>query len=391
MGTSSDVIVVGGGISGTSIAFHLAQRGARVTLVEKDFVASGPTGRSSAIIRQHYSHEVTVRMALNSLHVWQHFRELVGGECGYTQTGFLLGARAVDLDSLKANIALQQRVGINTRFVDAAEMRAIEPELSTEGIVGAAYEPESGYADPAAAANAYAAAARRLGATLVQDTPVTAIDSAGGRVTGVHTARGDLSAGAVVVAAGPWTPRLFQTVGIEIPITAARIQVAFYRWPAGFEAHTVYSDFIIQIYARPESGRQFMVGSIEPEEAGDVVPDPDRFNQQLDYDVAGKFAERLAQRYPTMQHGTFSNGYAALYDVTPDWHMLIDEAPGVRGLFCCAGGSGSNFKSGPAVGEMVARLVLDGRAANDDVNFFRLDRFALGQLRRGQYESHIVG
>lgn len=391
MSTTSDVIVVGGGISGTSTAFQLAQRGARVTLVEKNFIASGPTGRSSAVIRQHYSHEVTARMALRSLRVWQNFRERVGGECGFTQTGFLLGARAEDLDGLKANIAFQQSVGIDTRFVSAAEMREIDPHLSTEGIVGAAYEPESGYADPAAAANSFAAAARRLGATILQDTTATAIQATAGRVTGIRTNHGDLSAGAVVVAAGPWTPRLFQTVGIEIPIVASRIQVAFYQWPQGFEGRTVYADFVVQMYIRPEGGRQFMVGSVEPEEAEDVVENPDAFNEQVDYPIVNKFAERLAHRYPAMQQGTFSNGYAALYDITPDWHMIIDEMPGISGLYCCAGGSGSNFKTGPAVGEMVTRLVLDGRSAEDDVNFFRLDRFARGQLRRGKYESSIVG
>ncbi len=390
MPSTTDVIVVGGGINGTSIAFNLAKRGVKVTLVEKNFIASGPTGRSSAIIRQHYSNEVTARMALRSLRVWQNFKDAVGGEAEFKQAGFMLGAREKEINELKANIAMQQAVGINTRFVTPKEMKELEPEINLEGIVGAAYEPESGYADPASAANSYATAARQLGATILQDTSVTSIGTAGARVTGVTTTKGTLSAGAVVVAAGPWTPKLFKTVGIDVPITASRVQVVLYRWPAGFRGHMVYSDFVEQVYVRPE-GKQMMVGSVEPKEAEDVVANPDQFNEQVDYAVVTKFAERIAHRYPKMESGAYTKGYSALYDITPDWHPIIDEMPGIAGLYCCAGGSGSCFKMGPAIGEMVAALVVNGKHADDDVNLFRFARFEQGEFVKGKYEANIVG
>lgn len=391
MSSTSDVIVVGGGINGTSIAFNLARRGVRVTLIEKDFIAAGPTGRSSAIVRQHYSNEVTARMALRSLRVWQNFDDVVGGEAGFTQTGFLLAASEENLDALKANIALQQGVGIDTRFVSPAEMRELEPHVSTDGVAGAAYEPEGGYADAAAAANAFATAARRLGATIRQGTLVTAIEAEAGRVTGVVTSEGPIAAGAVIVAAGPWTPLLSKRAGIELPISACRVQVCFYQWPAEFRGHMVYADFVNRIYLRPETGRQMLVGSVDPAEAEDRVDDPDNFNERPDFEMVTLFAEQAANRYPDMQRGVSAGGYASVYDLTPDWHPIIDELPGVRGLYCCAGGSGHAFKLSPAIGEMVAGLVVDGKHPADDVQLFRFDRFARDELVRGKYEYSIAG
>lgn len=391
MSTATDVLIVGGGITGTSIAFNLAKRGVRVTLAEKNFIASGPTGRSSAIIRQHYSNAVTARMALRSVRIWQNFDDAVGGTADFKQTGFMLGARPEDLNGLQANLALQQSIGINTRFVTPAEMKELEPQLSTDGLVGGAYEPEAGYADPAAAATAFAAAARRFGATILQDTPVLSILTNGNRVTGVTTPKGELAAGAVIVAAGPWTGQLFKTVGIDLPITASRVQVCFYRWPPGFSGHMIYSDLITQVYLRPEGGRQMLVGSIAPKEAEDHVDDLEHVNEQADYTAVTQFAESIAQRYPDMQRGFAAGGYASVYDITPDWNPILDEVPGIRGLYCCAGGSGHCFKMGPAIGEMVAARVVDGKHPDDDINLFSFDRFARGQLIKGQYEYNILG
>ncbi len=391
MSSATDVLIIGGGILGTSIAFNLAKRGVRVTLVERKFIASGPTGRSSAIIRQHYSNVVTARMALRSLRIWQNFDDVVGGTADFKETGFMLGARPEDLDGLKANLALQQSIGINTRFVAVADIRELEPHLSTDGIVGAAYEPEAGYADPAAAATAFAAAARRLGATIVQDTPVLAIRTDGDRVTGVATSQGDLAAGAVVVAAGPWTPYLLKSVGIDLPITASRVQVCFYRWPAGFQGHRIYADLIGQVYLRPEGGRQMLVGSIAPKEAEDHIEDLEHVNEQADYHTVSQFAEVISHRYPEMQRGFAAGGYASVYDITPDWNPILDEVPAIRGLYCCAGGSGHCFKLGPAIGEMVAALVVEGRHPDDDINLFSFDRFTRGRLIKSRYEYNIIG
>lgn len=390
MGQLADVIVVGGGILGTSVAFNLVKRGVKVTLVEKRFIAAGPTGRSSGNVRQHYSNAVTARMALRSLRIWQNFEEVVGGQADLKQTGYLLTAGPQAVADLKANIALQQSVGINTRFVSPEELRALEPHLRTDDIGGAAYEPESGYADASAAAAAFAAAARRQGATLLQDTEVLTIQTTSGRATGVITDKGPLAADTIVVAAGPWTPRLFKTVGIDLPITACRVQVCFFRWPPNWRGHRVCNDLIGQIYLRPEGGRQMLVGSIDPKEAEARVDDPDHFNEQVDAETVALFAEQVAHRYPDMLHGSLLGGYASLYDVTPDWNPILDQVA-IQGLYCCAGGSGHCFKMGPVVGEMMAERIINGKHPDDDLNLFSYERFDKGELVRGRYEYNIMG
>jgi sarcosine oxidase subunit beta len=391
MEPKSDVIVVGGGINGASIAFNLARRGLKVTLVEKTFIAGGPTGRSSAIIRQHYSNSVTARMALGSLRVFQNFEDAVGGECDFVQTGFLLGARAEDLAALKANVALQQSVGINTRIVSAEEMQEIEPSISLEGIVAAAYEPESGYADPSSTSNAYARRAKELGATLMLGTKALVINVERGQVTGLTTDKGTLSTGAVVVAAGPWSPQLINPTGIELPVEASRHQVCLYKVPDGVDYGAIYADFVGCVYMRPETGKLMLVGSIEPEEAEDKVKDPDNFGEGVSFDTVAHFAERVAHRYPGMTDGGYASGYSSLYDISPDWHSIMDELPSAKGLYCVAGSSGHGFKLGPAVGEMMAGLIVNGKKPDDDINLFSYRRFAEGKLVTGEYEYSILG
>ncbi len=391
MTTSTDVIVVGGGINGASIAFNLAKGGLKVSLIEKDFIAAGPTGRSSAIIRQHYSHEVTARMALRSLRIFQNFDDVVGGDPDFHQTGFLLAARPEDVELLEANIALQQEVGIDTRLVSPQEVKDLEPHISVEGIAAAAYEPESGYADPAATTTAYAGRAKDLGADLQLGTRVQKVLVERGRVVGVDTDKGTFQAGAVVVAAGPWTSLITETVGIELPIKASRHQVATYRRPDEFERHMVFAGFDDEVYIRPETGQLMLVGSIEPEEAEAEVADPDSFNERVDFDIVADFSERVARRYPLMEQGTSAGGWASLYDVTPDWHSIICPLPGVEGLYCAAGTSGHGFKLGPAVGEMMADLIINGEKPEADINMFNFRRFAEGETVAGKYEYSIVG
>jgi sarcosine oxidase subunit beta len=388
----SDFIVIGGGINGVSIAYHLAIHGANVSLLEKSFIAGGPSGYSSAIVRQHYSNPVTARMALESLHVWHNFPELVGGEAVFTKTGFLMSVRAEDVPSLKANIALQQSIGINTRFVSTEELGDLEPHLDTTGLGGAAYEPDSGYCDPNAAANGFAQAAARLGVEIKTGVTVKSLKSEGGKIVGVETNQGAYMTGTVILATGPWSPFLLQTVGIEVPITTTRVKIGIYKRPEEFQRHAVFADFITQVYLRPETGGMMLVGSISPEEeTGNIVSDPDHFNDKVELDILTSFAERVATRYPDMERCHLTSSYASLYDITPDWHPIMDAVPGVEGLYICAGSSGHGFKLAPAVGRMMAKQVLEGKKHEDDVQLFAWDRFSKNNMVRGQYEYSIIG
>lgn len=391
MSTHSDIIVIGGGINGVSIAFHLAKHNLNVTLLEKNFIAGGPTGLSSAVIRQHYSNPVTIRMAHQSLQVWENFAEVIGGDADFTRTGFMVGVVPTDLDGLKANIELQRAEGVNTRFIPLAEIPELEPHVDPTGLGGAAYEPDSGYCNPDTATNGFAKAARGLGAQIRTGITVTGFEIQGGKVVGVETDQGMIATSAVVVACGPWTPILLGTLGVKIPIISARVKTVLYRCPDDLDQYHIWADFANQVYFRPETGNLMLVGSIAPEEAEDQVADPDNFNETVELDIVAEFAEQVVKRVPAMTRSHLANSFAALYDITPDWHPVLDAVPGFDRLFVCAGSSGHGFKLAPAVGAMMAHLVLHGKNPQDDINLFSFDRFERGKLVHGQYEYSILG
>lgn len=392
MTNTSDIIVIGGGINGVSTAYHLARHGAGVTLIEKNYLGGGPSGLSSAIIRQHYSNPVTARMAYDSLSVWSNFPEIVGGSPVFTKTGFLVCVRPEDVVGLQVNLAMQRSLGIDTRFVTTHEITELEPQLDVVNIGGGAYEPDSGYGDPVEAITGFAEGAKRHGARILSGECVMDLQVQNGRVTGLVTEKSTISCGAVIAATGPWSTGLFEKIGIRLPITTARVKVVLYRRPSSLPDHKIVADFVSQIYLRPETGGLMLVGSISPdEETGDRVVDPDHFNDKVDLDTIASFAERTAQRYHAMQESLLASSYASLYDLTPDWHPIMDAVPGIEGLYLCAGSSGHGFKLAPAVGKMMTKLVLDGKQPEDDINLFAFNRYEQDRLVKGQYEYSILG
>ncbi len=391
--STADVVVIGAGITGTSAAFHLAQRGLRVALIEKRFVAAGSTGKSSAIIRQHYSNEITARMALYSLRVFENFGETVGGDAGFIKTGFAILVDSKDRAGLEENAAMQQRVGVNTRVISSDELRELDLGIAETQTVAAAYEPDGGYADPASAATGFAEAARKLGAQVYQGVCVTDIETNGGRVAGVRTTDGAISAGAVVNCANAWAPSICKMVGIDLPIQASRHQVATFQRPrTNTKPHLTAGDFINHIYYRPEGSVLTLVGSIDAAEA-EQKTDPDHYNESVDYEFVEDAAQRIRNRYPSMEQALSKGGWSGIYGVTPDWHPIIDEVPRGSGFCVAAGFSGHGFKLGPAVGVMVADMVthVSVPTAQLDRLMFRYSRFAENQPVRGKYEYSIVG
>jgi glycine/D-amino acid oxidase-like deaminating enzyme len=384
MNKTSDVIIIGGGVMGASTAFRLSERGLKVILVEKSFLAGGPTGRSSALVRQHYTHEVTARMALYSLRVFQNFDEIVGGESGFTKTGYLWLAPLEMQDTLEANVALQQGVGINTEAVYAEQLRELAPNMAEVDNVAAAYEPESGYADPSLTTNAFAAAARRHGAEIIQDSEVTDVLMANGRIQGVMTDRGQISAGIVINTAGPWAAHVASKVGVELPISSVRVQISMMAPPADEKpAPLTVIDLPNMIYFRPETGGHTLLGSLGPGEG--EAADPDRYDESVDFDFILNTGERLIRRFPCMERGQSRGGYAGIYDVTPDRHAVLDEVPKGSGFFVAAGHSGHGFKLSPAVGVMMADLVTGQRTEELDPTLFRLARFAEGDTVQAKH------
>jgi glycine/D-amino acid oxidase-like deaminating enzyme len=310
----------------------------------------------------------------------------------FTNTGFLVGVRPQDVHSLKANLAMQQSVGIKTSFITTAELKELEPHIDPSGLGGGAYEPESGYCAPVEAITGFAQGVERLGGKVITGVRMTGLRRSNGKVCGIDTTQGFLPSGNVVIAAGPWSKTILSEIGVDIPMITARVKIGLYRRPPDFDRHRIWGDFVTQVYLRPETGGLMLVGSIAPdEETGDLVADPDTFNERVELDILTSFAERAAQRYPAMTRSHLASSYSSIYDITPDWHALLDAVPGTSGLYLCAGGSGHGFKLAPAVGRMVANLVLNGKKPEDEINLFSLERYQTGKLVRGQYEYSILG
>ncbi len=386
-----DVIIIGAGIMGCSSAYHLARRGLNVALLERGIIGEGPSGESSAIIRQHYSNELTARMALHSLRVFQNFRDQIGGECGFTETGVVMLVGEKDHTGLKANVDLQQSVGIRTNIIDAQTLRDIMPGIRVPDTIAASYEPEGGYADPYLTVTAFAQAAARKGVEILQETEVIDILFNGEVVSGVRIPTGVMHAPIVVNTAGAWGAHIASMANVDAPINSCRVQVAFFRGlEQGAEPHPVVGDFVNASYFRPETGGLTLTGLIDPAEA-DAVVDPDNYNRKSDFEFVADIGERLVRRYPLMERSESTGGYASLYAITPDWHPIIDEVPSSSGFYLCSGFSGHGFKLGPAIGVMVADLLTGESSPEFDPTPFRYNRFAENDLVRGQYEYSIIG
>ena len=388
---TAEVVIIGGGVTGASTAFHLTRRGVRdVVVVDKGAIASGGTGKSSACVRQHYSTAETCRMIRYSLEFFQQFAEHTGGEsCGFRHTGYLLGVDERMRVPMEASVALQRSVGIDTRLVSPVELREIEPRLRADDLVGGCYEPASGYCNPVETAQGFARAARAAGARILEDTAVLGLLVEGDRVRGVRTAAGDILAPVVLDAAGLWSAPVAAMAGVELPIHVCRHKISIVTWPeADRRPHPMVYDFVTNIYTRPELGDHILVGGLDVEES-QAAADPDAYKEGVSLDESVDALARVSHRFPVLAEGRIARGYAGCFDVTPDWHPILDRV-GPAGFHVAAGFSGHGFKLSPAVGRMVAALITEGPNAHPDLPTFRLARFAEGKPIRGTYGDWLM-
>jgi len=343
------------------------------------------TAKSGALVRMHYTNEPEARLALASLSYFRHWHDLVGGECGFNQTGFILTVTPDNAERLRQNVAMLQRVGVHTTVINPQELRELQPFTQVDDLALAAYEPESGYADPRATATAFMRRAQRQGAILREGVTVCAIRLSAGRVVGVDTSDGRFDAPIVVVMAGPWSDRLLKTAGVEFPLTPQRAQIAFYHRPLSLATgHMVFIDGALGTYFRPHADDLTLigVGQWKPE----PPPDPDHYHEGNDPDFIPAARTKAARRIAALQHAKYARGHAGIYDVSPDSRAILDCAPGVEGLYMAAGFSGTGFKIAPAVGACLAELITQGRAKFVDISPFRLSRFQENQPIRGPHE-----
>ena len=344
--TTADVVVIGGGAIGTSVAFHLAEAGVGVCLIERDQLASGSTSRAAGGFRAQFSDPLNIAIGLRSIEAFTRFGERPGAEIDLHQVGYLfLLDREDDVAVFESSVALQNELGVPSRFVDLAEVQELCPLAGLDGVLAATYCALDGHASPEAVVQGYAAAARAHGASVLTRCAATNVLLDDHVVRGVETSRGTIETGAVVCAAGVWSPEVARAAGVELPVVPYLREVGF---------------------TGPAPGLLF--GMADPEQpAGlDVPADPAWLERVLEV------AER---RLPSLLDMGIAGGWKGHYEVTPDHNALVGESQAASRFLYATGFSGHGFLQGPAVGEIVRDLVLHNEPFVD-VAPLSVDRFA---------------
>jgi sarcosine oxidase subunit beta len=381
MTDTADVIVIGAGVQGASLAFHLASRGTSVVVLERTTAAAGATGRSSGLVRVYYDLLAEARLAWTSYAWFADWEARVGGDCGFTRTGFIWVEPAVRRERLVANAASHRAMGVDTEVLEADGIRALFPALEVDDEV-AAYEPASGYADPFMTAAGFLAAAKQRGARLVPGAEVSAIRTVAGRVVGVDTSRGSVDAPVVVNAAGGWAGRVGALAGLDLPIRVWRHDTGYLGMPATLARPIpVVIDNANSMYFRPEGSDMVLVGL---EDDNQIGGSPDRATGDARADFQDRAAERIIRRVPGLIDGTFRTSHSGQDGLSPDQRPLLG-AMGPDGFYLDCGHSGTGFKTAPAVGLGMSELILDGAARTVDLAPFEPSRFAEGRPLVGEH------
>jgi glycine/D-amino acid oxidase-like deaminating enzyme len=384
----AEVVIVGGGVHGASAAFHLAEQGVDVLLIERGDLAGGPTGRSSAVCRAYYTNPFLARVARESLDLLAAFADRTGGrDAGHVITGGIFLHGPDDVAAVTAAARALGEVGTTVDVLDVTAAADLFPRFSFDGLAVVAHEHGAGYADPVATTVGLAHRARDLGARLRQYTTVVRVEQGSG--SGPHVLT--LSDGSLVeaerllLAAGPWTRPLAAQVGADLPLTVERHVVATFGWGSAPRIPHVFADVTQGYYAKPEQAGGLLCGPLTPEPA---IDDPDVFEQRILDPESEQLAAGLVRRVPDLEGIEPRGGWASLYDVSPDWQPIIGEiAPQV---FVDAGTSGHGFKLGPGLGREVAALVMG--SPSPGLSDFSPERFAIGaQLAAGYGDSRILG
>ena len=383
---TASIVIIGGGLEGVATAWALAQRGITdVVVCERDTVGGGMTGKSSGIVRCHYGVSSLAAMAAIGLEVFEKAEEIFGTDIGFRQTGYVVGVGEPNVENLRKSLAAQREVGVQTEEMDVSEVAKLWPAADLEPFAAFGWEERGGYGDAYQTAQAFAASARAAGVRIKQGTSVSGLLTDGERVTGVELAdHSTISADTVVVATGVWTKPFLDKYGIDVPITVHREQIVMIHPGMDLGAVPVFSDLVSLQYVRPDVRGEILFGNSDLAEL--EVANPDGYLNRADEAFLDLTVDKVGTRFPAFTDASITSSYAGCYDVTPDWNPVISTGP-LDGLVIAAGFSGHGFKISPAVGRLVADLVVDGRSNDPRIpeTDFRLSRFDDGDLLKTKF------
>ena len=389
-----DAVVIGAGVTGASIGYQLARHSdRRIAVVDARPPVGGISGRTFGQIRQHYSNELLVRMALRGFHCIRNWAtEVAYGDPGYARLGYMLIVTENQIDGLRRNVELGRRLGVDTSFVGPDEIAAVEPLVNADGLAGGAYEPDGGYIDVTKMVLSWLGAATDCGADVLTPVAVQEILVADGAVRGVATDRGEIAAPIVVAATGPWAPDLLDPLGVHVPVQRRRLDmVALEQAPGARALQSCITDGNSNLVIRPDMGRRIVAVAYPPEmpPVDDPLADAP---PEAHHDHAARLERALAERLPALTVAGIVSTTSGAYDITPDYHPVLgwaSEIADMDGLYLAVGLSGHGLKLSPCIGEIVAAQVLGadqvGSAPPIDARALRPSRFADGDLMHLTY------
>lgn len=384
MNKTADIIIIGGGIFGSSIAYNLANNGAKnVLLLERGDICSGGTAKSCAIVRTHYSIEANLRHAVESLKIFANFDDAVGGDVGWHRTGYLILGPEEHRDPMSAVFCGQNAHGIDTAILTPAEALKAHPLLQFDDVDVIGYDTMAGYVDPYLTNMAYAQRAKEMGVVIKSDTAVTDLHLNGASKR-VQTTNGDYESAVVIIATGPWANQLGGMIGINFPFEVSRHKVITLKIDRPYEpGWPIVKDLTTpdKIYFRPDTGGVVLVGTGDH---GDPVEDPDVLSDFVEMDHVSRIDKLISKRMPAFEDASYVAGWTGPYDITPDWNPLVGPVPGHDGLYVATGFSGHGFKLAPTIGEALAQTVL-GLESRVPIDMYDMTRFDSGKSLYGAY------
>ena len=377
MSETADVIVIGAGMLGVATAYQLARRQyGKIVVLERDTVCSGSTALASGGIRLQWSTPICIELTRRSLETFNRFEEEFGTDLPFDRCGYLyLAQTEQDLEAYRANVTLQRSMGVDVRLLSPDDIRHLFPYVNAADLLGGAYSPDDGRADPYTATLGIAARARDLGVSIRQEHEVTGFLRDGDRLRGVVTRQGSFEASKIVLAAGPWSCLVGRLVGLDLPVRPRR-RDQYLTGPFPLEKVPSSTPFVVDQHARVSVRREGQVltfGRTSPDDSGS-------FDRTPDWDALPELAELAAHRCPALREADVARGYAGLLETSPDHNGIVSPIPGLDGAYLIGGFSGHGFMQGPAAGELLAEMIVDGQATTIDATPLSIERFERGEL-----------
>jgi sarcosine oxidase subunit beta len=374
MEKTADIVIIGGGVVGVSIAYHLAlKKAGKIILLEKGQLGEGSTSRCVGGIRTQFSTEINIQFSLESLKRFERFEDEFGVNPEFKRIGYLfLATTETEIRVFKENVKLQKKFGIPVEFLNSDEIERRWPYLRMDDILGGTFCSWDGYAGPSEVLSGFVNGAKRLGVKIYEGTEATGVSLEDGKVSGVGTKGEEISTPIVVNAGGPFASLIGEMAGVRIPVKPLRRQV-FVTAPYHLTDQPIplTIDFHRGWYFRPEVDGFLLSGPLDLEPS---------FNTNIDYEAMAEASENAIYRVPALEKARIARGWAGLYEISPDNHAILGKVPEVEGFILANGFSGHGFQHSPAVGKVIAELIVEGKSKTIDISPLSIERFEKGEL-----------